>query len=166
MDSTDKITFSVAILICSDRAFNGIRPDQTAPMLKKHLEDQGYEVSKIEILPDNREKITALLSEWVAAGIALILTSGGTGVAPTDTTPEATLDVIERRVSGMEEVMRSTSMQITSHAMISRSVVGIAKSSLVINLPGNPKGALENLAAIEPALYHALELISGGTPDK
>lgn len=166
MDSTNNITFSAAILICSDRAHSGIRPDQTAPMLKKHLEDQGYEVRSVEVVPDNRQRIASVLKEWIHAGIALILTSGGTGVAPTDTTPEATLDVIDRRVPGMEEVMRSASLHITSHAMISRSVVGIAGSTLIVNLPGKPKGALENLAAVEPALYHALELISGGTPDK
>jgi len=165
-DSKTPISFSAAILICSDRAYNGVRPDQTAPLLHEWLTGQGYSVKHSLVVPDNREHIKTALDQWAAEGIALVLTSGGTGMAPTDVTPEVTLEVIKRRVPGMEEVMRRESMKVTSHAMISRGVVGIADRTLIINLPGNPKGAIENLEAVEPALYHGLELISGGKPDK
>jgi molybdenum cofactor synthesis domain-containing protein len=107
-----------------------------------------------------------VLEEWISEKkIDLILVSGGTGLSPSDVTPEATLSVIEKRVPGMEEAMRRASAELTPFGMLSRSVVGTAGESLIINLPGSPKGALENLEIIEPALEHALELICGGHPD-
>lgn len=158
--------FTAAVLIASDRAASGVRPDETGPGLRTYIESLGYRVSALEIVPDDRQRITAALRKWVNEDkINLIVVSGGTGPAPTDVTPEATLDIIERRIPGMEEAMRRASFEKTPHAILSRAVVGCAGKSLIINLPGNPKGALENLTVIESALEHALELITGGTPD-
>jgi molybdopterin adenylyltransferase len=165
MNSENKHNFKAAILICSDRAFSGERPDQTAPLLKKRLEQSSFEVVSTRVVPDNKEEIMSSLEKWINGGVNLILTSGGTGLAPTDVTPEATLAIIDRRVPGMEEEMRRFSMTITSHAMLSRGVVGIKNSSLIINLPGSPKGAVENLQAVEPVLAHGLELIKGEKVD-
>jgi molybdenum cofactor synthesis domain-containing protein len=158
--------FKAAILIASDRAYSGERPDKTGPALKKRLEELRYPVAFLEVVPDDRRKIESMLQEWVSKErIHLILVSGGTGLSPADVTPEATLGIIERRVPGMEETMRQASAKITPFGMLSRGVVGAVKESLIINLPGSPKAALENLEIIEPALEHALELISGGHPD-
>ncbi len=158
--------FKAAILIASDRAYSGERPDKTGPALGKRLEELGYPVTFLEVVPDDRLKIESMLREWVTEErIHLILVSGGTGLSPADVTPEATLGIIERRVPGMEEAMRQASAKITPFGMLSRGVVGAVKESLIINLPGSPKAALENLGIVEPALKHALELISGGHPD-
>jgi len=158
--------FKAAVLIASDRACQGSRPDKTGPRLKARLESQGYEVCHLEIIPDDRQAISAALRKLVYIDkINLILVSGGTGPAPRDVTPEATMDVIERRIPGMEEAMRLTSFKKIPTAILSRAVVGCADQSLIINLPGNPNGALENLEVIEPVLRHAMELITGGTPD-
>jgi molybdenum cofactor synthesis domain-containing protein len=166
MNTKNNLGFKCTILICSDRAFSGERPDETAPLLNNRLEQSNIEVVSVCVVPDNKEKIMSALQKWINEGINLILTSGGTGLAPTDVTPEATLAVIDRRVPGMEEEMRRMSMVITSHAMISRAVVGIKNQSLIINLPGKPKGAVENLQAVESVLEHGLELIRGVKVDK
>jgi molybdenum cofactor synthesis domain-containing protein len=158
--------FKAAILIASDRSFEGKRPDKTGPVLEEHLADLGYEVVSLDVVPDEQSTIAATLRKWVSEDeINLILTSGGTGLAPRDVTPEATLEVIERRIPGMEEEMRRASFAITPHALLSRCVVGCAGVSLIINLPGSPKGALENLQVVESSLNHALELLRGGKPD-
>jgi molybdenum cofactor synthesis domain-containing protein len=158
--------YKAAILIASDRSYKKLREDATGPALEKRLKEIGFNVIHIVIAPDEEDKITELLKSWVNSdGIDLIITSGGTGVAPRDVTPEATLKVIEKRIPGIEEAMRSESLKHTPHGMLSRSVAGIAGTSLVINLPGNPGGALENLTAVTPALGHALDLINGKTPD-
>lgn len=158
--------FKAAVLIVSDRAFSGERPDQTGPALEKRLKESRYPVNFLEVVPDDRGKIESVLKKWVSEErIHLILVSGGTGLSPTDVTPEAILGIIDRRVPGMEEAMRRASTEKTPYGMLSRNVVGTAKESLIINLPGSPKGALENLEIVEPALEHALELICGGRPD-
>ena len=158
--------FKAAILIASDRAYSGERPDETGPALEKRLGELGYAVAFREVIPDDSRKIETMVRKWVSEEkIHLILTSGGTGLSPVDVTPEATLRIIERRVPGMEEAMRQASSKTTPFGMLSRGVVGTAEESLIINLPGSPKGALENLKIIEPALEHALELICGGHPD-
>lgn len=162
---TTRKPFSAAILIASDRASRAERPDKTGPGLKEQVENLGYEVTALEVVPDDRQKISSVLREWVNHRINLILVSGGTGLASTDVTPEATMDIIERRIPGMEEAMRRASFEITPHAILSRAVAGSAGVSLIINLPGSPKGAVENLMVIESALEHALELITGSTPD-
>jgi molybdenum cofactor synthesis domain-containing protein len=134
--------------------------------LKTYLEDLGYTVSLVDVVPDDKQVIVATLKKWIDVDkINLILISGGTGLSPRDVTPEATLEVIQRRIPGMEEAMRQASFKSHPHAILSRAVVGSAGQSLIIDLPGSPRGAQENLAVIEPALLHALELITGGTPD-
>ncbi len=166
MERLNKAGFKAAILVASDRSASGKRPDMTGPGLQKRLKELGYPIVSIEIVPDDRQSIISILKKWVWSDkISLILISGGTGVSPTDITPEATLEIIERRIPGMEEAMRRASLEITPNAMLSRAVAGCAGKSLIINLPGSPKGALENLQIVEPALEHALELLSGGTPD-
>jgi molybdenum cofactor synthesis domain-containing protein len=158
--------FKAAILIASDRAHSGERPDRTGPALEKRLAELGYTVVFCEVVPDDGRKIESTLKTWISdEKINLILISGGTGLSPSDVTPEATLSIIEKRVPGMEEAMRQASSKITPFGMLSRCVVGTTEESLIINLPGSPKGALENLNIIEPALEHALELICGGHPD-
>lgn len=156
----------VAILICSDRAHSGKRDDKTGPALFRKVQQFGWEVSEPEVLPDDQEAI----ADWLkintqSSDFDIILTSGGTGLAEEDVTPEATLQIIERRVPGIEEAMRAASLKITPHAMLSRSIAGVAGKTLIINLPGNPKGALENLEIILPALPHAVALLRGEKPD-
>jgi len=123
-------------------------------------------VRHYEILPDERLLIAAALARLADSGaIDLIITTGGTGVAPRDVTPEATRDVIERELPGMAEAMRAESLKKTAHAMISRSTAGIRKQTLIVNLPGSPRAVRENLAVILPALSHAVEKIKGDPSD-
>jgi molybdenum cofactor synthesis domain-containing protein len=160
------LRFSAAVLIASDRAYGGERSDRTGPGLREYLQGLGYDVVFLDVVPDDKQSIVSILRKWVCEDmINVILVSGGTGLGPRDVTPEATLEVIERRIPGMEEAMRRASFEITPHAVLSRAVAGCVGNSLIINLPGSPKGALENLRVIEPALEHALELITGGSPD-
>ena len=161
-----EVKYKAAILIASDRAFGGIRKDQTGPALRQKLIELGYEDVSLEVVPDEQTQIEKVLGSWIDQGdISLILTSGGTGVAPRDVTPEATLNVIERRVPGIEEKMRFESSMTTPNAILSRGVVGVAGKTMIINLPGSPIGALENLNVIAPVLTHALDLINGKKPD-
>ena len=166
-EKADKnIKFQAAILITSDRAYSEERPDATGPLLKNRLSESGYSVVDLVVVPDDRKIIVSTLKKWVLKQkIHLILTSGGTGLSPRDVTPEATLEIIEKRIPGMEEAMRQASFKITPNAILSRVVAGIAGNSLIINLPGSPKGAIENLQVIEPSLDHALELINDLKPD-
>lgn len=165
-DQSRGYRFGAAILIASDRSHTGERPDRTGPELRKRLKSLGYDVICSDIVPDEKDVIISTLNRWIQDDrVNLVLISGGTGLASRDVTPEATLEIIERRVLGMEEAMRRASFEKTPHAILSRAVVGTVGNSLIINLPGSPKGALENLEVVEPALEHALELICGETPD-
>jgi molybdopterin adenylyltransferase len=154
--------FRVGILTVSDKGHAGQRVDTAGPELGRGLDPQGFQVVAAEIVPDEPDAIAARLQDWSdKAGLDLILTTGGTGVSPRDTTPEATLSVAHRLVPGIAEAMRAASLAITPHAMLSRGVAVIRGRTLIINLPGSPKGARENLAAIVAALPHALEKLQG-----
>lgn len=159
------ITFKVGILTLSDRSAAGERPDTSGPGLREALQAQlahAFEIVAYEVIPDDQALIEQKLREWSdRQKLNLILTTGGTGVAPRDVTPDATLAVIEKQVPGMAEAMRAYSLQKTPMAVISRAVAGIRGQTLIINLPGSPKGARESLEAIIAALPHALEKIMG-----
>ncbi len=150
----------VGIITISDRSARGERDDLSGPALSQRMQEAGYLVSPTIIIPDDFEQIKKTLSDLCDEGkVDLILTTGGTGFAPRDVTPEATLAVIEKIAPGIAEAMRLHSLKITPHAMLSRQQAGIRKNTLIINLPGSPKGAIENLEVVLPVLPHAIELI-------
>jgi molybdenum cofactor synthesis domain len=149
------------VLTISDSAASGARVDGSGPAVASLLQDSGVTVSGTEILPDERELIAERLREICESGDSnLVVTTGGTGFAPRDVTPEATRDVIEREAPGLAEFMRSESFKITPLAALSRSVCGIRGRTLIVNLPGSVRGARENLTAILRLLPHAVELLS------
>lgn len=159
-----------AILTLSDRCSTGERADGSGPALKSWLEERGVEVTCTEVIPDETKLISEKLVQWCDSGsFDLVLTTGGTGVSPRDVTPEATERVVERLLPGFGEVMRMESLKKTPHAIISRAVAGIRKNTLIINLPGSPKGATENIGFVWPAVPHAVAKLQGdpeecGTP--
>jgi molybdopterin adenylyltransferase len=148
------------ILTISDRSSRGERPDVSGRLLVNQVESQGWKVLWVDIIPDEIKKIEATLVEWSDSGdIDVILTTGGTGFSSRDVTPEATIKVIDRETHGLAEAMRAASMKITPHAMLSRATAGIRGETLIINLPGSPKGAIENLEVIIPIIPHAVQLL-------
>jgi molybdopterin adenylyltransferase len=154
--------FKAVIITVSDRGSRGEREDGSGPEIAGLLQAMGVEIIARRIIPDEKEMIRLVLIEWSEGEKTdLIVTTGGTGVSPRDVTPDATREVIEREIPGMAEAMRRQSMIVTPHAMISRAVVGIRGRTLIINLPGSPKGARENLNVLLPALTHAIEKIKG-----
>lgn len=153
--------YTAAVITVSDRAYNREYIDQSGPKLCSMLEDAGYRIAAIHIIPDEKNKIIDTLKSECDNAVSLIVTTGGTGFAPRDVTPEATLAVIEREASGLAEFMRMRSAAITPRAMLSRGVAGICGRSLIINLPGSPKGAAENLGFILPHLGHGLDMLNG-----
>lgn len=154
------------VIVCSDRATSGERHDETGPLLDERLKSIGFNVVEVVVVSDDKKLIYDTICEWIEGNnVNLVLTAGGTGLSPRDVTPEATLDVIERRVPGMEEAMRADSLLHTPRGMLSRCVVGVSGKCLVVNLPGSPRGALENLRVIEPVLDHALGAIAGDKVD-
>jgi molybdopterin adenylyltransferase len=157
---------TVAIVTMSDKGSKGEREDRSGRVLRERLLREGYEVKYQGLVPDEVEAIAAELIKCAETlEVALIVTTGGTGIAPRDVTPEATLAIIDRAVPGMAEAMRAASLATTPHAMISRAVVGIRGKTLIVNLPGSPKGALENLEVVLPALPHALNKLQGDSSD-
>lgn len=160
MDSDFK--FTIGIITVSDKGSRGERIDESGPAIEEILKPLGGMVKKYIIIPDEKEEIKSAIKEMAdGLNIDLILTSGGTGFAPRDITPEATLEVVERIVPGIPEAMRAESLKITPKAMLSRAAAGIRKSSLIINLPGSPKGVKECLHIIIPALEHGIEILRG-----
>lgn len=157
--------FKTAIITVSDKGAAGLRKDESGPVVKEIIESEAAEfcrVDKMLILPDEPEELKhVLLKMSDSDGMDLILTTGGTGLSPRDTTPEATMQIADRIVPGIAEYMRAKSMEITPNAMLSRGVAVVRKNTLIINLPGSPKAAKENLEAILPALRHGLEILTG-----
>jgi molybdenum cofactor synthesis domain-containing protein len=150
----------VGVLTVSDRSARGERPDDSGPALEEAILEQGWQVIKRAILPDDIASVKEILSSWAdSAEMDIILTTGGTGFSPRDVTPEATLAIIERFAPGLAEAMRAESMRVTSHAMLSRAIAGIRKKVLIVNLPGSPKGAIENLKVILSVIPHAVQLL-------
>jgi molybdopterin adenylyltransferase len=154
------MTIRFGILTLSDRSSRGERADSSGPALVTLIQAEGWSVVKQALLPDEESAIRDILTNWADGGeMQVILTTGGTGFSPRDVTPEATQAVIEREAPGLAEAMRAASLKVTPHAMLSRIVTGIRRKTLIINLPGSPKGALENFQVVVPVLPHAVQLL-------
>lgn len=161
----ETIAFRLGVVTLSDKGSKGQRVDESGPIVQKMLAAIGH-VSHILILPDDIDTIVNVLTDWSdQEQLNLIVTTGGTGLTPRDVTPQATLQVIDYEVPGMAEVMRMESLKKTPYAMMSRAVVGVRKQTMIINLPGSPKAARENLEAVLPALPHALAKLAGDPSD-
>lgn len=157
--------YHAAVLTVSDRSFRGKRPDTGGPLVASLLMAAGYDVIKATVVPDEQPEIERALRAIADTGdIRLLVTTGGTGFAPRDVTPEATIAVCERLTPGIPEAMRYASMQVTNRAMLSRAQAGIRGKTLILNLPGSPKAARENLEAVLPALAHGLEMLDASRP--
>ena len=155
------MSYTASVITISDRSYDGTYADKSGPMAREMLAEAGYEITNYIIIPDEKNIIKKALIDESDAGVQLIVTTGGTGFAPRDVTPEATTEVIEKPCPGIAEYMRYKSMEITPRAMLSRGVAGIRKGSLIINLPGSPKAVEENLSAVLPHLTHGLDMLSG-----
>ncbi len=156
------MTIRVGILTISDRAYSGEYEDESGPIIREIVETRlpGGQVHLEAVVPDDFKLIKGGLANWCDnAGMDLILTTGGTGFAPRDVTPEATRAVLEREAPGLAEAMRAASLRVTPHAMLSRAVAGIRGHTLIVNLPGSPKAVMENLDVILPAMPHAIALL-------
>ncbi len=152
----------IGILTVSDKGAKGEREDRSGPAIREIMEAAGAHVARYKIVPDEPADIKAALTAWSDEGIDLILTTGGTGFSPRDWTPEATRAVIEREAPGISEAIRRAGMEKTPTAMLSRAVSGIRGTTLIINLPGSERSVRESLAAVLPALPHAVEILRGG----
>ncbi len=149
-----------AVLTSSDSGHAGERHDIGGDAVIELMSRHGHSLVKRELEPDDQERLTSKIRAWSDdPDVELILTTGGTGLAPRDVMPEATLSVIDYEVPGIAEAMRAASLQITKMAMLSRAVAGVANQTLIINLPGNPKGAVETLEVVLPVLAHAVEIM-------
>ncbi|MEN6468283.1 MAG: MogA/MoaB family molybdenum cofactor biosynthesis protein [Smithella sp.] len=158
--------FQAGIITVSDKGSQGKREDLSGPAIAEMLAGAAIQIKKTLIIPDEVDQIANAIIQFAdVEQLDLILTTGGTGVSPRDLTPDATLKVLDKEIPGMAEAMRIASMKITPNAMISRAVAGIRGRCLIINLPGSPKGAKENLASVLPALKHAIEKIKGDDRD-
>ena len=158
--------FRAGVLTISDKASQGRREDESGELAARMLEEEGFPIIKKGIVPDDGQQIVDTLMEWVDnLGLSLIITSGGTGLSPTDVTPQAMVKAIDYEVPGMAEAMRAESLKKTPHAMISRAMVGVRGSCLIINLPGSPGGVKDNLSVVLPALKHALSKLGGDTSE-
>ncbi len=158
------MSYTAIVITVSDRCCAGEREDLSGPALTAYLSEQGFSLLPPVLVPDEQPQIEAALIAACKSDPALVLTTGGTGFAPRDVTPEATLAVCEKLVPGIPEAMRAASLQITPRAMLSRATAGIRGRSLILNLPGSPKAALENLEPVLPALIHGLKMLRAEAP--
>ncbi len=156
--------FRAGVLTISDKGSQGLRKDESGEIIVSMLEEKNFPVLKKEVIPDDCQQVVDTLIEWVDKDeLSLIVTTGGTGLSPTDVTPQAMEQVIDYQVPGMAEAMRAASLKKTPHAMISRAMAGVRKTCLIINVPGSPGGARDNLSIVLPALSHALSKLAGDT---
>jgi molybdopterin adenylyltransferase len=156
------MTIRIGIVTVSDRSSSGERPDASGPALSEVVFQQGWHVIRTLIVPDEIDQLEACLIEWAdSAEMDVILTTGGTGLSMRDITPEATTAVIQRPCPGLAEAMRNASLKSTPHAMLSRATAGIRARTLIINLPGSPKAAIENFAVLIPVIPHAVQQLQG-----
>jgi len=164
--SADQQKYSFAVLTMSDKGSRGEREDTSGAYIKEKLTGRGYTLLAYSVIPDQKQRIIDALIELTdELQVDLIVTTGGTGLSPTDITPEAMVEVLEREIPGMAEAMRAASLRITPRAMLSRGKAGTRGESLIINLPGSLKAAKENLDVVLPVLDHAIEKIKGGPSD-
>lgn len=155
--------YTAAVVTVSDRASQGVYEDATGPAVAAFLAERCYRVVRQTVVPDDRARIEDELRAYIEEDIALVLTCGGTGFSPRDVTPEATAAVCERMAPGLGEAMRAASMRITDRACLSRATAGLAARTLIVNLPGSPKAAVENVEAVISPIAHGLEVLRGGT---
>nr|WP_321466922.1 MogA/MoaB family molybdenum cofactor biosynthesis protein [uncultured Desulfobulbus sp.] len=166
MVQSSSCTYRCGVLTLSDKGSRGEREDTSGPLLQEMLRAQGFDIVLTRIIPDQQALIEQTLIQWVdVERLDLIVTTGGTGVSPTDQTPEATRAVIDREIPGLAEAMRMASLEKTIQAVWSRGIAGIRKKCLILNLPGSRKAAGENLEAVLPALEHGLYKLKGGDAD-
>jgi molybdopterin adenylyltransferase len=159
-------SFKAGVLTISDKGSRGERVDESGKTAAEMLKAAGFDPVEMKIVPDNIMKIAETLIDWAdKRKLSLIVTSGGTGLSPTDLTPQAMRSVIDYEVPGIAEAMRAESLKKTPHAMLSRAVAGVRGSCLIINLPGSPRGVQENLSVVLPALKHGLEKLAGDPSD-
>lgn len=155
---------TVAVLTISDSAVAGTRADSSGPGICKHVEQLGWSVTATRVVPDDQAVIAKQLADWAdSAAAGVILTTGGTGVSPRDVTPEATRSILDREMPGPAELMRARGLEQTNLAVLSRALVGARKESLIINLPGSPKGAIFSLQVIEYLIPHIVDLLRNRT---
>ncbi|MGH7566164.1 MAG: MogA/MoaB family molybdenum cofactor biosynthesis protein [Gemmatimonadota bacterium] len=150
-----------AIVTVSDRTAAGEREDASGPLLAGLLEAAGWEVSERRVVPDEADAIAAALAELAARRVPLVLTTGGTGLSPRDVTPDATRSVADREISGIAEALRAAGLGETPHAMLSRATAAVLGGTLIVNLPGSPRGAESGFRTLAPVLEHAVGLLAG-----
>jgi molybdenum cofactor synthesis domain-containing protein len=151
-----------AVLTVSDGVHAGVRDDASGDELERLLREEGFDVTR-RVVPDEASEVSAAIADLAAAGVLLVLTTGGTGFAPRDVTPEATRDVLDREAPGIAEAIRADALTRTPHALLSRGVAGLRGRTLVVNLPGSPGGCRDGFAVLRPALRHGIELAAGDT---
>lgn len=155
-------TYRVGVLTVSDKGSVGEREDLSGPAIREVMERAGGTVVQVLVIPDERDVIAQTLADWCdSRGLDLVLTTGGTGLAARDVTPEATLSILEKQAPGIAEALRGESMRVTPMAMLSRGVAGTRGMTLIVNLPGSPKAVRECLAVLVPVLPHAIETLRG-----
>jgi molybdenum cofactor synthesis domain-containing protein len=160
------VTIRVAILTVSDKSARGERQDASGDAIERWARERGFGVAAREVVPDESDRIAAWLSRWADDGLAdVILTTGGTGLAPRDVTPEATRAVLEREAQGVAEALRAASLPSFPRAALSRGVAGVRGSALIVNLPGSPRGVQDGLAVLAPLVEHAVALVAGRPTD-